>query len=252
MINLGISIGSFIVLFSLIKFPFDFSILASILPALVAFFATYITLARKSFKKFEGLIMLVQNELQRQATLKNQNLRSIEGAINILKSGYPLGNWQFFIKAQIDAQIGVIYYINDKTKEAFPYLKNSFLRHWVARGMLAAYYFREKKYDEAKTVFQEALKVNKKTALLYNIYAWCLMELKEKDAALSVIQQGLKILPQNQELQKVLMNLQNDKEIRLKGYGDEWYQFRLEKHPNEIMMQKPMFKQSKKQTMKRQ
>lgn len=251
MINLLLSFLSFTTLFLIFKIPFDFSIWASTFPSIVAFMATYILLARKIFKRFEAVIYTAQAELQRQATLKNPVLRTLEGAINILKSAYPLGRWQFFIKGQIDAQIGVIYYTNDKVKEAFPYLKNSFLRHWVARGMLASYYYRQKQYDEMKTAFTEAIKGNKKVPMLYNVYAWCLSNMKDNEKAKEVLSQGLKVLPDNQNLQKSLIALQNDKEIKLKVYGDEWYQFRLEKHPNELLAQKPMLKQGKKQHIQR-
>ena len=45
--------------------------------------------------------------------------------------------------------------------------------------------------------------------------------------------------------------IQNNKKIKLNVYGDEWYQFRLEKHPQELMAQKQMFETSKKQRIKR-
>ena len=251
MYNLLISLAASLVVFLLIKLPFGFSALAGIIPALITFLAVYITLARKTFRKFETLMMNMQLEFQRLGKIKNPQLRSIDRAVEILKSGYPLGKWQFFIKPQIDAQIGVIYYTNNQTQKALPYLKNAFLRHWVARGMLGAYYFKKKDYDNMEKVFDEAIKVNKKVALLYNVYAWCLTQINKKDKAISVLKKGIMILPNDKNLNASLTNLQNDKKIKLNVYGDEWYQFRLEKHPQEIMAQKPMFKASKKQRIKR-
>ena len=41
----------------------------------------------------------------------SQALTKFDKAIKTLKSGYPLGNWQFFVKSQLQAQIGTIYYL---------------------------------------------------------------------------------------------------------------------------------------------
>ncbi len=230
----------------------DFSYLASVVPAIITMVVVYIFLAKNTYKKLEAIMMNMQLEFQRLSKIKNPQLRSIDNAIEILKSGYPLGKWQFFIRQQLDAQIGVVYYTNNQVKQALPYLKNAFLRHWVARGMLGAYYFKKKDYDNMIKIFNEAIKTNKKVGLLYNMYAWCLVQINQKDKAIEILTQGVKILPNDKNLNTSLINLQNNKKIKLTIYGDEWYQFRLEKHPQEVMAQKPMFKTSKKQRIKRQ
>jgi len=117
--------------------------------------------------------------------------------------------------------------------------------------MLASYYFKKKEYDKMEEIFEEAIKVNKKIPLLYNMYGWCLTQIGKNDKAISVLQRGLTAIPNNKNLTASLTNLQNKKKIKLNSYGDGWYQFRLEKHPQEIMAQKQMFKKSKKQTIKR-
>ncbi len=249
MYNLLISLGAATLTFIILFFSFNFW--AAIFPAVIVLVAIYIVLSRKTYGVFQTIMMNMQLEFQRLSKVKNPQQRSIEPAVKMLKEGYPLGRWQFFIKPQLDAQIGVIYFTNGKPKAALPYLKKAFLRHWSAQGMLATYYYNNKMYDEMHSTFAAALKANKKVALLYNMYAWILLELNKKDDAKKILQQGIKYLPENEELKKSLINVQNDKKIRLKGYGDEWYQFRLEKHPREIQAQKPMFKQSKKQRIRR-
>lgn len=251
MYNLLISIGSAALMFLLIKLPFGFPYWAAILPSLIVLVFVYIVMARKTYRIFETLMMNMQMEFQRLGKIKNPQLRSIDKAVDILKSGYPLGKWQFFIVPQLDAQIGVIYYTNNQVKKAIPYLEKAFMRHWVARGMLASNHYKKKEYDKMEAVFDEAVKVNKKISLLYNMYAWCLIQIKKKDKAISVLQKGLTILPNDKNLNISLTNLQNDKKIKLNVYGDEWYQFRLVKHPQELQAQKQMFKSSKKQRIKR-
>ena len=249
MYNLLISLGGATLTFLLLFFSFNFW--AAIFPALIVLVAIYIVLSRKTYGKFQTIMMNMQLEFQRLGKIKNPQLRSVEPAVKLLKDGYPLGKWQFFITPQLDAQIGVIYYTNGKTKTALPYLKKAFLRHWSAQGMLASYYYKEKEYDQMHSIFSAALKANKKVPLLYNMYAWILLELDKRDQAQEILQKGITFLPENNELKKSLINVQNNKKIRLKGYGDEWYQFRLEKHPREVQAQKPVFKQSKKQRIRR-
>ena len=249
MYNLLISLAASIAMFLAIMFPFNY--IAAILPALIVLIFVYIVLAKKSYRVFETLMMNMQLEFQRIGKIKNPQLRSIDKAIDILKSGYPLGKWQFFIKPQLNAQIGVIYYTNNQTKKAIPYLQKAFMRHWVARAMLAADHYNKKEYDAMEKIFDEAIKVNKKAALLYNMYAWCLLQIKKEEKAATILQKAVTVLPNDKNLRTSLTNIQNNKKIKLNLYGDEWYQFRLEKHPQEVQAQKQMFKTSKKQRIKR-
>ncbi len=249
MYNLLISIFTSSLVFALLMFFFN--IWAAIFPALIVFIAVYIILAKRTFAKFQTVMMNMQLEFRRLSALKDRKLFTLEPAIKILTDAYPLAKWQFFIRGQIDAQIGVIYYTNNKSKQAFPYLQKAFVRHWMAQGMLIAYYYKKKEYDKMEETFNVAIKANKKVPLLYSMYAWILLELNRKEDAKRVITKGINILPESKELKQVLINIQNNKKIKLKSYGDEWYQFRLEKHPREIQAKRPMFKQSKKQRIKR-
>lgn len=250
MYNLLISLSVLIVV-TVFSSTLGFSIVAASFPGFIAFVITFIIRSKKTFKQFEAVIGVVQAELQRQSTIKNPKLRGIDKAIDILKSAYPLARWQFLLKGQIDAQIGILYFQNNRSKDAFPYLENAFLRHWVARGMLGAHYYKIKDYDKMDHAFQVAMKANKKAALLYLIYAWCLQELKRPEEAKNVLQRGLKVIPGHPFMEKSMITLQNQKKIKLKEYGDEWYQFRLEKHPQEVQAQRPVFKQSKKRRIQR-
>ena len=40
--------------------------------------------------------------------------------------------WQFFIDKQMNAQIGMVYYLRRDFSKAYDYLEKGFVRHWVA------------------------------------------------------------------------------------------------------------------------
>ena len=102
-----------------------------------------------------GIATTLQPAARAEVELKEGR---VERAIKILEGGYALRRRQFFIKAQIDAQIGAAQYMARKYKEAEPYLKNAMRTDPVARGMYAAVLFRRHKLDEATEVLEEILK----------------------------------------------------------------------------------------------
>ena len=60
-----------------------------------------------------------------------------EAAIHKLESVQKkYANWQFYIKKQMNAQIGMVYYLRRDFSKAYDYLTQGFVRHWVAMAML--------------------------------------------------------------------------------------------------------------------
>lgn len=190
------------------------------LASVVAFAAVYILLTRHFMKKIAGLMEVAQRDIQAGRT---------EKAIKTLQSGFRYAGWQFYVKSQINAQIGMILYLKRDFTEAFDYLQKGFVRHWVAMGMLAICYMKRNKTAKMMETFDKAVAATKKEPLLWNLYAFCLEKVGEKDKAISVLEKGLKKVGEDERLQANIEALKEGKKMKMKGFGDLWYQFHLEK-----------------------
>ncbi|HQL49377.1 MAG TPA: hypothetical protein PLC09_11970 [Holophaga sp.] len=187
---------------------------------LVAGTALFIWLGRK-----------VQNELERLFTRAGDLLKKQqwEPAIAVMKEGYKLAPRQFMVKGTLDGQIGVIQYLRRKTDVAEPLLQSASMQHYVAKTMLAILQWQRGEKKKAKATFDLALKAGKKESLLYGVYAYVLCEMKERDAAIEVLNRGLKVCKDDDRLLQNRNLLQNGKAMKMKVYGEQWYQFMLER-----------------------
>ncbi|MFW5966227.1 MAG: tetratricopeptide repeat protein [Persicimonas sp.] len=202
----------------------SFSVLYGIIPGIIAAVVTYIFLARRTMKQVQALAQTAQQQLQNQNT---------DRAVEILKSGYPLGKWQFFVKSQIDAQIGTILYVSKNLDQAESYLKNAFAKNWTAQGMLGVLYYKRRKFDEMEEVFEQAVQANKKQALLWNLYAYCLWKSKQRDKAIDVLNRALDKLDGYKQTERNLKALKNGRKMKMRSWNQLWYQFHLDRMPQQ-------------------
>ncbi len=170
--------------------------------------------------------------------------RNLDGAIEALKEGYKF-RWKHpFVKSQLDAQIGVLYYYKRDYDNAFPYLKKGIATHYIAKGMLAVIYYKRRKYDEMEQAFEVAVKAAPKESLIWALYAYCMNKRGQRDKAIEILNRGLKKIPGDERLLANLKALQNRKPMKMKAYGEMWYQFMLDKMPV-IQQQPPKFARHK-------
>ncbi len=197
-----------------------------------------IFLARNVQQKLEGMQAQVGKLLQEQ---------KFDRAIEVIKSAFAFEKRQLFLGAQLHSMIGSILYqkasvANNKKEldQAEVHLKQGFFKDVTSQCMLAAIYFKRKDYEQVKKVMDAALKHNKKESLAYALYAWMLYQNKEKERAIEILQQGLVKLPSDERLLTNLSNLQNNKKMKMKVYGQVWVQFMLERPPR-IMQEQQGF-----------
>ena len=80
--------------------------------------------------------------------------------------------------------------------------------------------------------FETAARFNAKQGLLYSVWAWCHWKNGNNDRALQILARGDKEMESKDErLKQNLLNVQNGKKMKMKGYAEQWYQFHLEKPP---------------------
>ncbi|MCA1826804.1 MAG: tetratricopeptide repeat protein [Myxococcales bacterium] len=195
----------------------------------------YVLLARRSGKQLEAIMAVAQKEMM---------ARKPERAIEALQNAFSLARWQFGVTSSLHANIGVLLYVQKKFDEAEPHLRKSgstLLRLWQAQAMLAAILFRQKKYDEMEKTFDGALKGNKSETLLYAVYAWCENARGEKKKAIEILTRGVEENKSDEKLKTLLQRAQNDKRLKLDGWGEQWWQFWLETPPQMMNPQGNMF-----------
>jgi len=218
-INLLLALGLALlvgVLLSLLKISLWFSVPAGIL----AGGALFIALGRNVQKELEAIFNRAGERLKKQQW---------DAAIAIMKEAYRLAPRQFLVKSTVDGQIGVIQYLRRKTSEAEPLLAAASLQHYIAKAMLAILQWQKGESQKAKETFELALRSGKKESLLYAVYAYVLCEMKEREAAIDVLNRGLKICKDDERLLQNRALLQNGKPMKMKVYGEQWYQFMLER-----------------------
>jgi uncharacterized protein HemY len=227
MYNFAISIAaSMAVLFILnlgLKQPWWLSLII----ALLVFAGAFLLISRLVMKKVMAAIETAGKDLHGQR---------VEKAIRELQSAFKYGKWQMYVTEQLNAQIGMIYFMKRDFSDAFPYLEKAFFKNWVAMGMLAVTYMKRNKKDKMKATFEKAVQWTGKESLLWNLYAYCLADCGDTDKAMEVLEKGLKKLPGDERITGNLEALREGKRMKMKSFGDMWLQFHLER-PGTLMKQ---------------
>jgi len=219
MYNILIAAGTAVAVLLILLFGFNLAWWGALLISLVFFAAVYLVCVRITMKKVMAAMEVASKDLQAQR---------FEKAIRVLKETLQYGKWQIYVNGQINSQIGTIYYVKRDFSNAFPFLEQSFFKNWVSMAMLAICYMKRQKKDKMISTFEKAVQWNAKEALLWNVYAYCLNESGEPTRAREVLEKGLKKLPSDTQLKENLESLNQGKKMKMRSYGDLWFQFHLE------------------------
>lgn len=234
MYNLLIAIGAGVVIavaVSLLGFP----IWAGIVPGILVMFGAYLWLARRIGTRISALSQVAQKELSTPASNQREQRVKIDKAVKTLEEGLKYDKWQFMIASELHAQIGMIKYMAKDLDGAELHLQKSSPRNYMAKAMHGALYFQKKDAAKMKQRFEEAVKSGKKEGVIWAAYAWCLLQLKEKESAQKVLARAVEANPSDEKLKNALVALQNDKRLKMKAWEPMWWQFGLEQPPMPVM-----------------
>jgi hypothetical protein len=209
--------------------------------SILVFAAVFILISRIVMKKMGELMEVAQRDVMANRT---------EKAIATMKSALKFGPWQVYAKQQINSQIGSILYMKREFHEALPYLENGFVRNWMSMAMLGISYMKKNKLKKMTETFETAIQGARKESMLYALYAFCLEKSNERAKAIAVLEKGLKKIPGDERLQENIELLKAAKRMKMKGYGDLWYQFHLEKPGAIIKKQTKMMTGRRKQVVR--
>ena len=119
MYNLFISAGAALAAFLLLKFAAGLSWWIALLVALALFLGIFYLISRLVMKKVMAVMETATKDLQGQR---------VEKGIRELQSAFKYGKWQIYVTGQVNAQIGMIYYMKRDFAAAFPTWKKLFSR----------------------------------------------------------------------------------------------------------------------------
>ncbi len=215
------------VVFSLLYFTGLLRLGEATVPGILGLLISYFILARRSFKSVEAIFSKAGQYLQSPPPKFDLAVRTMEEA-------YALAPYQIGIRTQVDAQIGALLFLQKEFNKALPYLQRSLgLGHWLSGAMLGVIYYKKKNHDEMRKTFDVVTKRAKKQGLVWNLYAYLLCQIGERDAAQQILVKGLAKTKNDAKIKESLLNLQNGKKIKMKTYKEQWYQFHLERPPNQ-------------------
>lgn len=189
---------------------------------LVTFFPLVIIMWRKIAEKVQPVF----EEAQRQA-----QAGKVDQAVEALQKALEWRHWQFFLEKQVNTQIGSLYYAGGKEKQAVDYLQRGYPKTSEGHLILATILFRENKLDEARDALDLGIRFNRKSPILYNVLAWMLNKKGQRDAAIEVLETGLKKMKSDEETSENLDRLRNNKKMNMKSFGQLWYMLKFETPP---------------------
>lgn len=229
MYNIIISLVLGLLTYAVLAFVASLAWWIALLAAVTIMLGSFVLISRLIMKKVEAVMSGAMKDLQTQrVSSREMQIQLVDRAIKEMQSALQYEKWQIYVGGQVNASIGMLYYIKRDFNAAFPYLEKGFFKNWVTMGMLGVYYLKKNKKDKMKETFEKAVIGSPKESLLWALYAYCLCEAGEQSRAREILEKGLKKLPGNDDLELNLSLLKEGKKMKMTGYGEMWYQFHLE------------------------
>jgi hypothetical protein len=207
--------------------------LPAILPAVGVLFLALFLLARRTGR-------LVTAEMEGVAPLL-QARRIDEAQTKLVGIKEKYGPWQFLVAGQIDAQLGVIDYLQMKFEEAAPKLERGRFRNPMALLCLGCIDWRRGRKVEAIARFQSAASASSQDVTVYAVWATLLARDHQATQALEVLARGLKAVPGNKVLTELQGRVANRKKIEVDRLGESWYQYFPEEYAQKMAMRGSRF-----------
>lgn len=226
MYNIAISFGAGFAVFLLTSLALG--PIPAVIPGLLITGITMFLLSRR-------IGALVEAEMAELVPMMQE--RRIDEAVAKLasiKSKY--GRWQMLLEGQMDAQIGMIDYLQMKFDEALPRLEAGKFRNWTALVCIGCIHWRKGRKDQAYEAFSSAASAASTEPLVYMVWTTLLVRDGKREEALVAIDQGVKALPDNQTLKNLRKTVANKKKISTKHFPQTWYQFFPEEMAQQMMM----------------
>ncbi len=176
MYNIIISLLLGFATYAVIAFALKLAWWIALIAAIVVMTAVFYLISRIIMKKIEAIMSGAMKDLQTQrVTSREMQIQLVDRAIKEMQAAFQYEKWQIYVGGQVNASIGMLYYIKRDFNAAFPYLEKAFFKNWVTMGMLGVYYLKKNKKEKMKETFDKAVLGSPKESLLWALYAYCLL-----------------------------------------------------------------------------
>lgn len=237
----------------LLPLPFGLGPVWTTLPGIILGVLSFVWVNRRVARRVESVVQAADAELAGLQQLAQRPgpgtqaamARRFDNAVELLKRGFIFAKWQVGVTTMLNARIGMLLFMRwmvlgqGGLSEAIPYLERSRIKGkkarllaamWPAWAMLAVCYYKGRKdLSAARAVLEDAVGVAGKESVLWGLYAWILWSEDQLDDAIAVLARGKAALPDDPRITENLTALQNRKPMKMRAYGEQWYQFGLEK-----------------------
>lgn len=186
-----------------------------VLTALVVLFL----LLRRSSRRVEPLVKEAEKHIAGGR---------VELAIKTIEGGMSLGRWNPLVPAQLRALVGSLYFDLGKHELAEPALARALRWPWTTKALLGVIYFRRRDEKRMKKAFEKAVSAGAKEPLAWTLYAYCMTARGSTEAAVKILERGLKKNPRDGRLQTNLELAREGKKLKTAPYGDKWSRFGLD------------------------
>lgn len=146
------------------------------------------------------------------------------------------GRWQILLDGQMEAQLGMIDYLQMKFDDALPRLEKGKFQNWTALACIGCIHWRKGDKAEAYASFEAAANASSSAPILFMVWATLLVRDGKRTEALNALDVGLKAMPENQTLKNLRSTIANKKKVSTKHFPQTWYQFFPEEMAQQMVM----------------
>lgn len=251
MLSLVIALAGAIGLTFALHYPADMSLPWSIALGVLAFIGINALINILLKKKLEAAFMVVQNHILEkqqyltrkvnlmagrvtpkfQAEIEAEQAQSIREALALLDGMKTFEKWNFMVSRQTDTIRAQFHFQLKEYDVADKYFEHALLFDPLVMAMYMTRLYKKGQLDKARKMFDKGTKrfKDEKGVIIYALYSWILVQQKDIDGAIQVLNQA-KTRAESDVLKQNLENLRNGHVNRFSnaGLNDQWYALGLE------------------------
>ncbi len=200
---------------------------AGLPPALLLFPLVLYVLARRTGQQLQAALAPVQAlmaELPQARSQADAHAKLDQVRQRFAEVRDVFGPWQLLLSGQLEAQIGMLDYMQGRFDAALPRLSKAW-RDPMATLYEGCVHARRGRLDQAWAAFERASGYSNKEATVYLI--WGLVAAKKGDTAraVTVFAKGLEALPGHPEIKKLHGAVANKHKVDPTQLGELWFRF---------------------------